>query len=428
MRHGNLEIQEVRFNDDTFQVTAPVASQLVISPSTATTSYTLSTDDMLNKYKALSHSAPITLLVPSDTVVPCPIGTSVVICNYGTSDITVAAGPNAIINTPQSLKITGQYSRAVLIKTEPNTWEIDGNIASGRQVFIFPVVPRFVTKILDRGSFVVPPPTTIAYHKLQIVEQSSAIYDRAGLDVPSYGILWKGPYILDDSWTVTNSNLDGLYLKATILTPGKSFDTTSETEYGNTVYYTAEGVWKLFVKPVASNSYADQYTNPQWKLTSPRGTETQTQVRIDVSLTASDTDIIGHFFATVDPVEFDTFIFHQTVTTTKNYIFMNIYGQIFETDSNHLNGTNTPIAAVTVHPEFQNPINPFGFTGLYYRVNGTGISSGSGSFGVTYPTSNDYNGKFFSKPSSGDTITLEILNDVTGVLIPYCSVDIQFLF
>jgi len=427
MRHGQLEIQEVKFNDETFQVTAPNPSKLRVSSTTVDTTYVLDRADMLNKFKIISHSAPVTLLVPSDTDQPCPIGTSITVCNYGTSDITVGAAPGAVINTPQSLKITGEFSQAILIKTEPNTWEIDGNIAGSNQVFIFPINPRFVTKVLNKVEFDPPIATDIVRHSISIIENGSAIYDEASIPAKNNGVIWEGPSVEDDSWTFTNSNVNGLYLKATVLTPGKTLNTTPD----GLDIFRAEGEWALYTTPNSGNGWADYHTNPQWKIESPVSQEIRVTLRIDVSSTASDLDIIGHFFITVDPLLYDNFIFHQITSVSNHFIYMNTYGELFKVDVPPSDlSPGTKFGSVTLHPEYQRQIDPYQTSGIYYRVLGAGTHSGGGEIGTIYSIETNY-GVYFGKPtplSTNDTWTLEIMTDTTGVLLPLCSVDITFEF
>jgi hypothetical protein len=425
MRHGNIKVQEIQFDDTTVQTTAPRLSQLSISETTVTTSYTLTNSDLQNKCKLLSHGNDnVILYVPSDSDVPCPIGSSIIVSNYGTGDITVTGSPGAVLNTPQSTILSGQYSRAILIKTEPDTWEIDGNIASGQQIFIFPNHAILTTKILDPVDFNPPVNTDMVNHHIKI-ESGSYIFSTDTVLNRVSGI-WRGPTYTGDSRIFTNSTVDGLYLRAVSLTPSIVFLTTPE-HVGDTKTYRAEGEWSLFTMPNSGNGYADNNTNPQWRIEQQYDSQISFDLRIDVSTTNSDSGIIGSFYPTFNPLQFDNFIFHQSFTVDTDFIYLDTVGNLYKTNTQDTNSGDI-FGSITLHPEYNNQIDPEGIYGIYFRVVGGSTNQVSnGVMGTIYnfQYSTLYN-LIFEKPDVPGIRTIEILTDTTGTLEVYATIDIDF--
>jgi hypothetical protein len=92
------------------------------------TSYTLAISDR-DKIVELNNANPITLTVPTDSVVNFPVGSNVSLLQTGAGQVTVG-GAGVTINSNPGLKLSGQWAAATLIKRTANTWVLIGNTAS----------------------------------------------------------------------------------------------------------------------------------------------------------------------------------------------------------------------------------------------------------------------------------------------------------
>ena len=61
---------------------------------------------------------------------PMPVGGSFLIGKHGDGHVTIAAGTDVTINTPDTLTITRLHGKAMLIKVGPNEWDLEGNIGA----------------------------------------------------------------------------------------------------------------------------------------------------------------------------------------------------------------------------------------------------------------------------------------------------------
>lgn len=100
-----------------------------INPQSA--SYTLTIADQFNSLVEISNGSANNLTVPLNSSVAFPIGTSITIVSTGAGQTTfVATGGVTINSSGGKLKLTGQWSSAVLIKTGTNTWTLIGDLTT----------------------------------------------------------------------------------------------------------------------------------------------------------------------------------------------------------------------------------------------------------------------------------------------------------
>lgn len=108
--------------------TTVVASAALATNAQTGTSYTLVLADADNKVIELSNTAAITLTVPTNAVVPFPIGSQIQLLQTNTGQVTVAGSGGVTINANPGLKLRGQWSFATLIKRSANGWVLVGDV------------------------------------------------------------------------------------------------------------------------------------------------------------------------------------------------------------------------------------------------------------------------------------------------------------
>jgi hypothetical protein len=99
-----------------------------ITTNRQTASYTLVLADA-NKLVELNVATANTLTVPLNSSVAFPIGTQILIAQYGAGACTItAAGGVTLRSEGSKLKTNGQYSGATLVKIAENEWYAFGNL------------------------------------------------------------------------------------------------------------------------------------------------------------------------------------------------------------------------------------------------------------------------------------------------------------
>jgi hypothetical protein len=95
-----------------------------------TTSTTLVSSNT-NQVIGVNSSSPITITVPADSTTNFDIGTTIVIYQKGTGQVTVAGeGGVSLLSNSSKVKLTGQYSSAALFKLASNSWLLGGDITA----------------------------------------------------------------------------------------------------------------------------------------------------------------------------------------------------------------------------------------------------------------------------------------------------------
>lgn len=105
-----------------------IVDKLVVS-NTQTTSYTLALSDA-GKSVEMNSSSPNNVIVPLNSSVPFPIGTSIDVVQYGTGQTTiVAAGGVTLRSLDGLLSLATQYAAASLYKRATDEWVVIGNLS-----------------------------------------------------------------------------------------------------------------------------------------------------------------------------------------------------------------------------------------------------------------------------------------------------------
>lgn len=106
-----------------------IASDSVVT-NRQTASYILALTDR-NKIVEMNVGTANDLTVPPNTDVAFPVGTQILISQYGAGQTSVVAGSGVTIRSASSaLKLTTQYACASLIKIGTNEWYLFGNITT----------------------------------------------------------------------------------------------------------------------------------------------------------------------------------------------------------------------------------------------------------------------------------------------------------
>lgn len=92
------------------------------------TTYTIVLEDT-GSHITFSNSAPINLLVPTNSVATFPIGSQMIISQIGTGQVTVAAVTpgTTSVNGNNGTRTAGQYAIISLIKIATDSWIIGGD-------------------------------------------------------------------------------------------------------------------------------------------------------------------------------------------------------------------------------------------------------------------------------------------------------------
>jgi hypothetical protein len=94
------------------------------------TTYTLALTDVA-QIVTLNNASAITLTVPPNASVAFPIGTQIVLTQFGAGQVTIAPGAGVTLRSfGSALKIAGQWGVATCVKTDTNTWLVFGNLSS----------------------------------------------------------------------------------------------------------------------------------------------------------------------------------------------------------------------------------------------------------------------------------------------------------
>lgn len=100
--------------------------------NTKTTGYTLSlTDQTKDTIVEMNVGSANTLIVPANTNVPFPVGSQILISQYGSGQTTISGDTGVTINSSGGkTKIAAQYGLATLIKRGADEWYLAGDITT----------------------------------------------------------------------------------------------------------------------------------------------------------------------------------------------------------------------------------------------------------------------------------------------------------
>lgn len=93
-------------------------------------SYVLQLSDF-RKLVQINKATANTLTIPNNSSVPFPIGTIVWVQQSGAGQTTLTPASGVTLNSfGNAYKLAGQYAMCVLVKTDTNTWQTEGNLTT----------------------------------------------------------------------------------------------------------------------------------------------------------------------------------------------------------------------------------------------------------------------------------------------------------
>lgn len=99
-----------------------------IKVAPVTSNYTLAQSDAGKTIRVTSNS-DVTITVPLNSAIPFSIGQKVEVIRNGSGEVSIGFTPGVTINSKNSNKrISAQYSGAVLVKDDTNTWILIGDL------------------------------------------------------------------------------------------------------------------------------------------------------------------------------------------------------------------------------------------------------------------------------------------------------------
>jgi hypothetical protein len=96
-----------------------------------TEDYTLVEEDSYNTLIRSFANDFVTVWLPMQADVKLPIGSAILVSWNGSTDgiVTVAAKPGVTLVSPDTFDIARRYGKVTAIKTGPDYWELEGNLA-----------------------------------------------------------------------------------------------------------------------------------------------------------------------------------------------------------------------------------------------------------------------------------------------------------
>lgn len=120
---------DVTVTNDATNNKVDVSVNPLITTNRQTDSYTLVLTDA-DKLIEMNKATANTLTVPPNSAVAFPIGTAILVTQYGAGATTIAAGSGVTIRSAAgALGLSAQYAGASLIKIATNEWYLNGSIA-----------------------------------------------------------------------------------------------------------------------------------------------------------------------------------------------------------------------------------------------------------------------------------------------------------
>lgn len=92
------------------------------------TAYTLAVADAGTVVET-TNSATVTVTVPLNSAAAFPVGTTIVVRQYGAGQVTIAGASGVTLRSRGSaLKLAGQYAEAALTKRATDEWIVSGDV------------------------------------------------------------------------------------------------------------------------------------------------------------------------------------------------------------------------------------------------------------------------------------------------------------
>ena len=114
--------------DHTNSVHSAVNALTVVRQSWRTTAYSLTLADS-GEVVEVSSADNLVVTVPSNAAVQFPVGTVILISQYGTGQVTVAPAAGVTIRTATSLTTRVRYSEMSLRKRATDEWVASGDLS-----------------------------------------------------------------------------------------------------------------------------------------------------------------------------------------------------------------------------------------------------------------------------------------------------------
>ena len=114
--------------DHTNSVHSAVNALTVVRQSWRTTDYSLTLADS-GEVVEMSSAESLVVTVPANSAVQFPIGTVILISQYGTGPVTVAPAAGVSVRTASSLTTRVRYSEMSLRKRAADEWVASGDLA-----------------------------------------------------------------------------------------------------------------------------------------------------------------------------------------------------------------------------------------------------------------------------------------------------------
>ena len=93
-----------------------------------TASYTLSAASERDSLIEVNSTDPVTITIPTNSVVPFPVGTTLDVLGINTGLITIAGDTGVTVNATPGLKLRTQWSSCTLLKRGENSWVAYGDL------------------------------------------------------------------------------------------------------------------------------------------------------------------------------------------------------------------------------------------------------------------------------------------------------------
>ena len=104
------------------------ATETLVQTTKPGTAYTFVLGDA-NSLVETSSGAAVTLTVPPNSAVAFPVGTSIVIRQYGAGQVTISPGAGVTLRSRGgALKTAGQYAEATLTQRAADEWVVTGDL------------------------------------------------------------------------------------------------------------------------------------------------------------------------------------------------------------------------------------------------------------------------------------------------------------
>jgi hypothetical protein len=122
----NKTFSDPQINGGTISNANINAAKTSVEFNQVATSYTLAMSDR-DKVIEINSAGTTTLTIPTNASVAFPVGSSMVVAQTGTGQITIAGASGVAVNGTPGLKTRAQWSIATLIKRGANAWLVVGD-------------------------------------------------------------------------------------------------------------------------------------------------------------------------------------------------------------------------------------------------------------------------------------------------------------